>query len=694
MKSNKPKGIKILRFIVALCILFILPVGLSSMSALAASNDTIHIGVDLNSPPFEYVDRNGEIKGFSVDLARELLQHIEKTPVFHVGNRNQIFEWLEKGQVDMLCNVAHISAPTKNWEYGAINCASPLVLIVPQESSVNNDTPIDSLCVLVEKHGYTSYALGDVDAHPTIIGCKNSAEMLLQLLSGKGDAAYMSYHLFHAVSSILRNTDAFRVIDLGHPMMYFHFAIHQDQVRLKQEVELAMLDMIEYGTYATLHHRYFPDTMEAQVARMRFWLVIILVIVFLLFISFFGYQYFVLSKMKIDAVNIESYMFSVFNHLPFSVSLEKIDEEAHQKIDETAQSTGLNVLDVDSQLDVENIHTDDYDLVVNARKEALQGEDVCLDFVRLRPKENDEELCVDYFVSSIRHNDQDYLLTVGHDMLSIYQLHKQAVQQVEERNHFLSNLSHELHTTLNAVLGFSELVGNRTSEADLEEYKSIIKSKAKQFRLLVDDLILLSNIELAGGSRTKRQNLAVIMKEFVGNEIALGSKTAEQILFEELYSELHVCVDVNVFLLPLRVMMQSVLCEKQSGDVTSGILASEHQLLMYVESNKVNSHHTNQNAIFNCFYSLDASENNTGFGFALVKALVLRLDGKVGIVSLEEGRQLFWMELPMDVDYSLIPEQSEKLNSRVQVLDQRHRGYWYEKDVDGIILVHEPQKND
>lgn len=78
----------------------------------------------------------------------------------------------------------------------------------------------------------------------------------------------------------------------------------------------------------------------------------------------------------------------------------------------------------------------------------------------------------------------------------------QARDKAEEANRaksaFLANMSHELRTPLNAIIGFSEVIRDKSAEADIakyREYASDIHDSAQHLTSLINDILDLSKVE-------------------------------------------------------------------------------------------------------------------------------------------------------------------------------------------------------
>jgi len=64
----------------------------------------------------------------------------------------------------------------------------------------------------------------------------------------------------------------------------------------------------------------------------------------------------------------------------------------------------------------------------------------------------------------------------------------------EEKNTFFSNISHDMRTPLNAVIGFAELGGNEKDDSKKNVYFDKIKSSGKLLNSLIDDTLTISKI--------------------------------------------------------------------------------------------------------------------------------------------------------------------------------------------------------
>lgn len=80
--------------------------------------------------------------------------------------------------------------------------------------------------------------------------------------------------------------------------------------------------------------------------------------------------------------------------------------------------------------------------------------------------------------------------------LSLYDVAKQEAEMADKaKGEFISKLSHEFRTPMNALMGYSDILENRDGDEESKKYTSGIKSATNRLLNLINDLIEVSRIE-------------------------------------------------------------------------------------------------------------------------------------------------------------------------------------------------------
>ena len=223
-----------------------------------------------------------------------------------------------------------------------------------------------------------------------------------------------------------------------------------------------------------------------------------------------------------------------------------------------------------------------------------------------------------------------------------------AEQASRAKSEFLAAMSHELRTPLNAVIGFSQLLANKTygelNERQLQ-YLTTILSGGRHLRRLVDDVLDLAKVD-AGHLTLDLTSVAVAdeLREVVG-------------VVESLAREKNITMSTEVKdVLPSvnadRQRIQQVIYNLLSNaikftepggfvrvtlDISDGAAAGDKALRIAVADTGIGIKPEDQTRIFEAFEQVDSSyardQGGTGLGLALTRKLVELHGGTISVAS-------------------------------------------------------------
>ena len=235
-----------------------------------------------------------------------------------------------------------------------------------------------------------------------------------------------------------------------------------------------------------------------------------------------------------------------------------------------------------------------------------------------------------------------------------------ALKIAEHQSDFLANVSHEMRTPLNAVIGTAEIALRRDMNDEMREYLHQIKSSAHHLLMIINDILDFSKIETGEMAivPVDYEPLSLIndVAGIVNNQI--GSKNIE------------FTIDVQPDLPPTlkgdNVRIQQILINllnnavkfTKSGNVslkvsTRPVSDENVMLIMSVSDTGCGIAEENIGRLFKMFRQIDSKRNRnvegTGLGLAISKKLLGLMDGTISVESEVGKGSCFTFEVPQEI---------------------------------------------
>jgi polar amino acid transport system substrate-binding protein len=230
------------------------------------SEGVLRVGMDASFPPFEYVDAEGNLAGFDVDLAhgiaeRMSAQYDRPLEVQFVANLpyDGLYDALTTDRVDVVISALYVDpARMDSFAYSRSYFNAGQVLVVAgDEEELQGMADLAGRTLAVEFG-----SAGDVVARRwarrladlTVLPCQTPAEALAKVGAGEADAALVD-HL-----SALAGMGAGDELRITPPPVTdepYAAAVERDNGRLLQGIDEALEDLENDGTLEELKARWF-----------------------------------------------------------------------------------------------------------------------------------------------------------------------------------------------------------------------------------------------------------------------------------------------------------------------------------------------------------------------------------------------------------------------------------------------------
>ena len=236
-----------------------------------------------------------------------------------------------------------------------------------------------------------------------------------------------------------------------------------------------------------------------------------------------------------------------------------------------------------------------------------------------------------------------------------------AKNAAEKANHaktqFLTHISHELRTPMNAILGFTDLM-SRDSINPLPIHQKDkldqVTSSGKYLLKLINEMLDLSAVE-SGNLKIliEATDLLPIVDDVISTCQALAFKNGI-ILEHEKFSSDQIIVDVDSNRMKqviLNLISNAIKYNKPNGKVIVSYLKQKNsQIRLGVKDSGYGISDDNKEKIFKPFQRLDVGGKNiegSGIGLTISKQLIELMSGKIGFESTRDKGSYFYIDLQL-----------------------------------------------
>lgn len=261
---------------------------------------------------------------------------------------------------------------------------------------------------------------------------------------------------------------------------------------------------------------------------------------------------------------------------------------------------------------------------------------------------------------SHRISKKGYSVEMQHVIDSIHTLVESAVEAMEEerrieqtKDELITNVSHDIRTPLTSIIGYIGLIhgGRYSTQEDLNKYASVAYSKAKQMKVLVDDLFEYIKVRQTS---TKLNILRFDMVQLIEQlaidfELQLDAKNMNLSVEPSRPSVMMEGDSEQIVRLMNNLMANAIKYGAEGQDIRIEITSENRLIIVRVLNNGSELPENRLNMIFDRFYRMEESRSpeieGTGLGLAISKSIVELHNGDI-LAKSEEDWTVFEVRLP------------------------------------------------
>jgi len=307
---------------------------------------------------------------------------------------------------------------------------------------------------------------------------------------------------------------------------------------------------------------------------------------------------------------------------------------------------GMNILELHAPQNLNNVTTFVMDM--------LTGNTTF--FVGHLMKKDGKRIDVETKIAKASWDNKDALIAVSRDITDFKKIKKDmqiAQAESQAKSEFLANISHDLRTPLNGILGYTQiLVKDKHLDKKYHEQIQVIHKSGEHLLLLINDILDLSKID------AKKMKLEVVdfyFYDFLQRIVDICQILARKKNIQLNYSaskNCPVCVkgDEKRLRQVLLNLINNAIKFTKKGQVTFEVTRVSNLIRFIVKDTGVGIPKDKLKTIFEPFHQLDNQPHQsegTGLGLAISRRIVQLMNSDIFVSSQMNEGSSFWFEIDL-----------------------------------------------
>ncbi len=230
---------------------------------------------------------------------------------------------------------------------------------------------------------------------------------------------------------------------------------------------------------------------------------------------------------------------------------------------------------------------------------------------------------------------------------------KQAVDANRSKSMFLANVSHEMNTPLNSILGYCGLLSKTRLDSLQQEHLHTMQSSAEGLKAIISDILDISTIE-AGKLHLEHKPLN--LRTIVDEALAMHSPVTQShdlelaVIFHP-NTPLHFLGDSNRLKQIITNLLSNAVKFTEQGSVIVEVSCTKRtetftEITFAIKDTGIGISKEDGKKLFQAFSRVNSVANQrregTGLGLVICKSLVKQMRGKIDFISEPGQGSCFW----------------------------------------------------
>ncbi|MGO8866946.1 MAG: transporter substrate-binding domain-containing protein [Alphaproteobacteria bacterium] len=220
-------------------------------------------GVKYDTPPFGFVDQDGKVAGFDVDLMREIATALGVEVEFVKVTSQTRIPMLVSGNVDLAAaSMTHTREREKTVDFSITYYTGAQALLVPQASKIAALADLADKTVAVQQGTTLERNLVQLAPKATVLPFHDYTSAWLAVREGRADALTGSYDILRG---FMQTAQGFKIVGPKFSVEPFGIGVRRGDADMRDFVNAVLQDLWTSGRYQALYEKWFKVAPEVAI---------------------------------------------------------------------------------------------------------------------------------------------------------------------------------------------------------------------------------------------------------------------------------------------------------------------------------------------------------------------------------------------------------------------------------------------
>ncbi|NCC10859.1 MAG: transporter substrate-binding domain-containing protein [Bacteroidia bacterium] len=213
---------------------------------------------DLNYPPYSFVDKNGKVCGYNVDIAKAIFKEAKLDYTLELAHWQTCLRQFDDREADVIIRVGYSKSRLSKYAYSFASILVYYDFVIPASSLIQSSEELRGKRVAVVKDYISEEYMQAHDLTKEVVLVTDYKEGLAVLRQGRVDALICDHKTVEYYRHLhLKDKEDLRMIASNLPPFECAIATHLDQTDLLHQLDAAYFRLKEKGTLDGIYNKWF-----------------------------------------------------------------------------------------------------------------------------------------------------------------------------------------------------------------------------------------------------------------------------------------------------------------------------------------------------------------------------------------------------------------------------------------------------